>query len=207
MERDNIGDLLIFLAVARERSFTRAAATLGASKPVSSRTVRNLEARLGVRLLTRTTRSVASNEAGERVMQTVAPRLAEIESELSAVSEMGEMARGTVRITAVDYAIDTVLWPRLSPLLREHPQIKVEITIDYGLSDIVKDRFDIGVRWGDQVAKDMIAARIAPDMRSVIVAAPSYLQRYRPPQDLTNHNCITLRLATGGIYAWGTEQG
>ncbi|XAH22029.1 LysR family transcriptional regulator [Xylophilus sp. GW821-FHT01B05] len=205
MERDNIGDLLAFLAVARERSFTRAATKLGMSQSVLSRTVRNLEARLGVRLLTRTTRSVAPTEAGERLMQTVAPRLDEIESELAAVSELGDVAKGTVRITAIDYAIDTVLWPRLAPFLREYPEIKAEVKIDYGLSDIVKDRFDIGVRWGDQVAKDMIAVRIAPDVRSVIIAAPSYLQdRDAPqtPQDLMNHNCVTLRLASGGLYAW-----
>lgn len=205
MERDNIGDLLAFLAVARERSFTRAATKLGMSQSVLSRTVRNLEARLGVRLLTRTTRSVAPTNAGERLLQTVAPRLEEIESELAAVSELGDTPKGIVKITAIDYAIDTVLWPRLSPFLRSYPEIKVEVKIDYGLADIVVDRFDIGVRFGDQVAKDMIAVRVAPDVRSVIVASPSYLEgRELPktPADLMDHNCITLRLASGGLYAW-----
>lgn len=211
MPRENFNDLLAFIAVARERSFTRAAAQLGVSQSALSHTVRALETRLGLRLLTRTTRSVSPTEAGERLLQTVAPRFEEIEAELSAVTELGDKPTGTIRITATDYATKTVLWPRLSKVLREYPEIKVEIITDYGLSDIVADRYDIGVRNGDQVAKDMIAVRIAPDMRMAIVGSPAYLEQ-RPlpkmPQDLTTHNCINLRLPTlGGFYAWELKKG
>ncbi|WP_290871492.1 LysR family transcriptional regulator [Aquabacterium sp.] len=210
MARDSIGDLLAFLAVARERSFTRAAAQLGVSPSSLSHTIRALEARLGVRLLTRTTRSVAPTEAGERLMATVAPRLAEIEAEVAAVSDLGAQPSGSVRITAIDYAVDTVLWPRIAPLLAAHPGIRVEINSDYRMVDIVEERFDIGVRWGDQVAKDMIAVRIAPDMRQTIVATPAYLAAHgvpTSPQDLLKHACITLRLASsGGLYAWELEK-
>lgn len=164
-----------------------------------------------MRLLTRTTRSVAPTEVGERLLQSVAPRLEEIEAELAAVGELRDQPAGTIRITAIDYAADTVLWPRLAKLLPRYPELKVEISVDDGLSDIVADRFDIGVRWGDQGAKDMIAVRIAPDVRMVIVGAPAYLDA-RPapktPQDLMNHNCITLCLATsGGLYAWELKKG
>ncbi|WP_416049544.1 LysR family transcriptional regulator [Cupriavidus basilensis] len=211
MPRENFNDLLAFIAVARERSFTRAAAQLGVSQSALSHTVRALETRLGLRLLTRTTRSVSPTEAGERLLQTVAPRFEEIEAELTAVTELGDKPTGTIRITATDYATKTVLWPRLSKVLREYPEIKVEIITDYGLSDIVADRYDIGVRNGDQVAKDMIAVRIAPDMRMAIVGSPAYLEQ-RPlpktPQDLTTHNCINLRLPTlGGFYAWELKKG
>ena len=205
MPRDTISDVLAFLAVARERSFTRAAAKLGVSQSALSHTVRGLEERLGVRLLTRTTRSVSPTEAGERLLQTVAPRFEEIEAELNAVSELGGEAKGTIRITAIDSAVDQILWPRLAKLLSDYPELKVELSVDYGMIDIVAERYDIGVRWGDQVAKDMIAARIAPDQRMVIVGAPTYVAR-RPlpkePQDLLQHNCIALRLASGGLYAW-----
>lgn len=211
MPRENFNDLLAFIAVARERSFTRAAAQLGVSQSALSHTVRALETRLGLRLLTRTTRSVSPTEAGERLLQTVAPRFEEIEAELTAVTELGDKPTGTIRITATDYATKTVLWPRLSKVLRAYPEIKVEIITDYGLSDIVADRYDIGVRNGDQVAKDMIAVRIAPDMRMAIVGSPAYLEQ-RPlpktPQDLTTHNCINLRLPTlGGFYAWELKKG
>jgi len=183
MPRENFNDLLAFIAVARERSFTRAAAQLGVSQSALSHTIRALETRLGLRLLTRTTRSVAPTEAGERLLETVAPRFEEIEAELAAVTELRDMPTGTIRITATDY----------------------------GLSDIVADRYDIGVRNGDQVAKDMIAVRVGPDMRMAVVGTPAYLQKHaapRTPQDLIAHNCINLRLPThGGFYAWELRKG
>jgi len=212
MARDNdIGDLLAFLAVARERSFTRAAAKLGVSQSALSHTVRALEERLGVRLLTRTTRSVSPTEAGDRLLVTVAPRLEEIEAELMALRELRDQPAGTIRISALDYVIDTILWPRLAPVLRGYPDIRVEMLIDYGLTDIVAERFDLGVRLGEQVAQDMIAVPLGPASRMSIVGSPDYL-RERPaptsPQDLLTHDCITLRLPTyGGIYAWELEQG
>src|SRR6516165_4474340 len=165
MQRGNLNDLLVFRAVATERSFTRAAAKLGVSQSALSHTIRGLEERLGLRLLTRTTRSVAPTEAGERLLLTVGPRFEEIEAELQALSEFREKPAGTIRITTVDYAADTVLWPKLTKFLREYPDIKVEIITDYGLTDIVAQRYDAGVRAGEQVAKDMIAVRIGPDLR------------------------------------------
>jgi DNA-binding transcriptional LysR family regulator len=211
MQRGNLDDLLAFVAVARERSFTNAAAKLGVSQSALSHTIRELEERLGVRLLTRTTRSVSPTQAGERLLQTAGPRLEEIEAELAAVSELRERPAGTIRITATDYAADTILWPKLAKFLREYPDIKVEITIDYGLTDIVAQRFDAGVRAGEQVAKDMIAVRIGPEMRMAVVGAPSYFRKRsepKKPQDLIGHNCINLRLPThGGLYAWEFEKG
>jgi DNA-binding transcriptional LysR family regulator len=211
MRRENINDLLAFLAVARERSFTRAAAQLGVSQSALSHTIRGLEERLGLRLLTRTTRSVSPTEAGERLLHTAGPRFEEIEAELEAIGELREKPSGTIRITATDYAADTVLWPRLAKLLREYPDIRVEIVIDYGLTDIVAERYDAGVRLGEQVAKDMIAVRIGPDMRMAVVGAPSYFAKYpspSSPQELISHNCINLRLPThGGLYAWEFEKG
>ncbi|MGA7777184.1 MAG: LysR family transcriptional regulator [Paraburkholderia sp.] len=211
MPRENFNDLLAFIAVARERSFTRAAAQLGVSQSALSHTIRALETRLGLRLLTRTTRSVSPTEAGERLLQTIAPRFEEIEAELAAVTELRDKPAGTIRITATDYATKSILWPKLSKVLRKYPEIKVEIITDYGLADIVADRYDIGVRNGDQVAKDMIAVRIAPDMRMAVVGSPAYLEKHpRPktPQDLTQHNCINLRLPTlGGFYAWELKKG
>src|SRR5437016_5602795 len=211
MQRGNLDDLLAFLAVGRERSFTKAAAKLGVSQSALSHTIRELEARLGVRLLTRTTRSVSPTEAGERLLHTAGPRLEEIEAELAALSELREKPAGTIRITATDYAADTILWPKLTKFLRQYPDIKVEVIIDYGLTDIVAQRFDAGVRAGEQVAKDMIAVRIGPDMRMAVVGAPSYFrERSEPkkPQDLIGHNCINLRLPThGGLYAWEFEKG
>lgn len=211
MARDNLNDLQAFVIVAREKSFTRAAAQLGVSQPALSHTIRSLEARLGVRLLTRTTRSVATTEAGDRLLLTVAPRIEEIEAELEAVSELRDKPSGTVRITATDYAIQTLLLPGLSGLLNQYPDVKVEFIADYGLSDIVAQRYDIGVRLGDQLANGMIAVRIAPDSRLAIVGAPDYLAR-RPapktPQDLVSHDCINLRLPThGGLYAWELKKG
>jgi DNA-binding transcriptional LysR family regulator len=206
MARDNINDILVFIEVARERSFTRAAAKLGVTQSALSHIVRSLEARLGVRLLTRTTRSVSPTEAGERLLQNVAPRLEEIEAEIVAVSDLGDKPAGTIRITAIDHVINNVLWPRLAPVLLQYPDIHVEINSDYRMVDIAAERYDIGVRWGDQVEKDMIAVRMTPDVRMMIVASPSYFAHRPMPgsaQDLIKHNCIGLRLASrGGVYAW-----
>jgi len=211
MQRENFNDILAFLAVARERSFTRAAAKLGISQSALSHTISGLEARLGLRLLTRTTRSVSPTQAGERLLQTAAPRFEEIEGELKALSELRDKPAGTIRITATDYPADTILLPKLAKFLPQYRDIKVEIIIDYGLTDIVAQRYDAGVRWGEQVAKDMIAVRIGPDMRIAVVGAPSYFaKRSQPkkPQDLTDHICINLHLPTyGGLYAWEFEKG
>jgi DNA-binding transcriptional LysR family regulator len=211
MSRENINDLFAFLAVAQERSFTRAAGRLGISQSALSHTVRGLETRLGVRLLTRTTRSVSPTEAGERLMQTVQPRLEEIEQELAAISDLGDRPAGTIRITAIDHVIDSVLWPRLAPVLEKYPDVRVELSSDYRLVDVAAERFDIGVRYGDQVQKDMVAVRLTPDVRMTIVAAPRYFETHKPPltvQELARHNCITLRLSgSGGIYAWELRDG
>lgn len=210
MQRRDLIDLQAFLAVARERSFTKAAARLGVSQSALSHTMRELEERLGLRLLTRTTRSVSPTDAGERLLRTIAPRLEEIEAELRALADLRGNPAGTVRITAGEHAAQTVLWPKLSKLLRQYPEIKVELIVDYGLRDIVADRYDAGVRSGEQIAKDMIAVRIGPDMRMAAVGAPSYFaKRPRPkrPQDLTKHTCINLRLPThGNVYAWEFEK-
>lgn len=211
MAREHYSDLLALVAIARERSFTRAAAQLGVSQSMLSHTIRAMEARLGVRLLTRTTRSVSVTEAGERLLRVVMPRFENIESELRSIAEMGDALAGTVRLTATDHAIDTLLWPRLSPLLAEHPQIRVEIHSDYALTDIVAGRFDFGVRLGDGLSRDISAVRIAPDLRFAIVGAPAYLAGRPPvtgPQDLVRHDCINLRLPThGNLYAWELENG
>lgn len=211
MQRDRYNDLLAFIAVARERSFTRAAAQLGVSQSALSHTIRALEAKMGVRLLTRTTRSVAPTEAGERLMQNVAPRFQEIQAELAAVGELRDQPAGNVRITASENAAETVLWPRLAALLPKYPQIKVEITLDSRFADIVEDRYHMGVRLGDEVARDMSAVRIGPDMRFVIVGSPAYLARRPPPaapQDLAEHDCINLRLMSHGeLYAWELKNG
>ena len=211
MQRENFNDILAFLAVARERSFTKAAAQLGVSQSALSHAIRGLEARLGLRLLTRTTRSVSPTEAGERLVLTVAPRFEEIEAEMEALTEFREKPAGTIRITASEHAVNAILWPKLAKFLRHYSDINVEITVDHGLIDIVAQRYDAGVRSGEQVAKDMIAVRIGPDMRMAVVGAPSYFAKRSPPkkpQDLTDHKCINLRLATyGGLYAWEFESG
>jgi DNA-binding transcriptional LysR family regulator len=203
-------ELAAFTAVAKERSFTRAGAKLGVSPSALSQTIKGLEGRLGVRLLTRTTRSVAPTEAGERLLQTIAPRFEEIEQALVALAELRERPAGTIRITAGEHAARSVLQPALARLLPDYPDIRVEIVVDYGLVDIVAEGFDAGVRLGEQVAKDMIALRIGPDMRMVVVGAPAYFEgRERPltPQDLTDHNCINMRLPTyGGLFAWEFEK-
>ena len=211
MSRSNVNDLLAFLAVAKEQSFTRAAAKLGVSQSALSHTVRALEERLGLRLLTRTTRSVAPTEAGERLLRTIGPCFDEIDAELSAISELREKPSGSIRITSGEHAAYTILWPALEKFLPEYPDIKVEVIIDYGLTDIVAERYDAGVRTGENIAKDMVAVRIGPDMRMAVVGAPSYFKkRSKPktPQDLTSHSCINLRLPTyGGLYAWEFEKG
>ena len=211
MQRGHLDDLVAFVAVGRERSFTKAAAKLGVSQSALSHTIRELEARLDLRLLTRTTRSVAPTEAGERLLHTLGPRFEEIEAELAALSELREKPAGTIRITATEYAVDALLWPKLAKFLGRYPDIKVELFSDPALTDIVAQRFDAGVRAGEQVAKDMIAVRIGPDLRMAVVGAPAYFKtRAEPkrPQELIDHDCINLRLSTlGGLYAWEFEKG
>lgn len=210
MQRGSLDDLVALVAVARERSFTKAAAKLGLSQSALSQTIRQLETRIGVRLLTRTTRSVSLTEAGERLLGTVAPRLEEIEAELAAVGELRDKPAGTIRITAGDHAIRSIIWPKLEAFLPRYPDIKVELAIDYGLTDIVTERYDAGVRLGEQVAQDMIAVRVGPDIRFAAVGAKSYFAKRPPPQipqDLVAHSCINLRLPTyGGLYAWEFEK-
>ena len=210
MARTDLNDLVAFLAVARERSFTRAAAQLGVSQSALSQTVRGLEARLRLRLLTRTTRSVAPTEAGERLVRAAGPRLDEIDEALAGLSALRDKPAGTIRITAHDHALRAVLWPALERLLPDYPDIKVEIAVEQGLTDIVSGRFDAGVRLGEQVAKDMVAVRIGPDMRMAAVAAPWYFAGRQPPrvpQELAEHRCINLRLpASGALYAWEFEK-
>lgn len=211
MAREDINDLLAFVKVAREGSFTRAAALLGVSPSALSHAVRGLETRLGVKLLVSTTRSVSTTEAGERLYVNVAPRFEDIDAELAALGEFREKPAGTIRITSAEHAANTVLWPKLSAALRDYPDINVEITVDYTLADIVSQRYDAGVRVGDQVAKDMIAVRISPDMRMAVVGSPAYFanrQTPKHPQDLAAHDCINLRLPTyGGLLQWELAKG
>lgn len=210
MQKRDLTDLQAFLVVARERSFTKAAARLGVSQSALSHTVRELEERLGLRLLSRTTRSVAPTQAGERLVGTVGPRLEEIEAALVSLAALRDKPAGIIRITAGEHAAETVLWPALEKLVPQYPDLKVEVIVDYGLTDIVAERYDAGVRLGEQIARDMIAVRIGPDMRMAVVGAPSYFEkRSRPkqPQDLTDHVCVNLRLPTyGNVYAWEFER-
>jgi DNA-binding transcriptional LysR family regulator len=210
MQRKDVTDLLAFLTVAREGNFTRAAAKLGVSQSALSHTIRGLEERLKLRLLTRTTRSVSPTEPGERLLKTVGPRFDEIDAGLTALSELREKPAGTIRISAGEHSANRILWPALAQLLPDYPDIHVEIIVDYGLTDIVAERYDAGVRIGEQVAKDMIAVRIGPDMRMAVVGAPRYFAARKPPrtpQELTGHSCINLRLPTyGGLYAWEFEK-
>ena len=210
MLKDNFNDLLSFMVVARERSFTRAAAQLGVSQSALSHAMRNLEARLEVRLLTRTTRSVAPTEAGEQLLMRLSPHLLEIEQELTALRDTRDRPAGNIRLTAGEHAMSAVLWPVLKPFMAQYPDINVEVTVDNGLTDIVDGRFDAGVRLGEQVAKDMIAVRIAPDMRMAVVGSAEYLQRFgvpETPEQLDQHRCINMRLPTrGGLYAWEFER-
>lgn len=207
---ENLNDLLAFVAVATDRSFTKAAARLGMSQASLSRTIRRFEEQIGLRLLNRTTRSVAPTEAGERLLLAIAPRLDEISAELMALGELRERPAGTVRITCSERAAETVLWPRLATLLPGYPDLKVEIFIDHSFTDIAAERFDAGVRLGESVEKDMIAVRIGPDVRMVPVVAPAYLEddpTPQTPQELVAHRCINLRLSTsGGLYAWEFEK-
>jgi len=210
MPKGSLDDLRALVAVARERSFTKAAAKIGVSQSALSQTIRQLEARLGVRLLTRTTRSVSPTEAGERLLRSVEPRFEEIDIELASIAELREKPAGRIRITATEYAIEAILLPKLARLMRLYPDIKIEMMVDYGLADIVTERYDAGVRSGEQVAKDMIAVRIGPDLRMAVVGAPSYFKS-RPapkrPPDLIGHNCINLRLPThDNVYAWEFER-
>lgn len=210
MSSDNLNDLAAFIAVAEECNFTRAAKRLGVSQSALSQTVRQLEARLGVRLLTRTTRQVVPTEAGMRLLGSVGPRIEEIQHALMQLSALREKPSGTIRLTATENAAESVLWPAISRLVADYPDIKVEVMIDYGLTDIVKDRFEAGVRPGGMIAKDMIALRIGPPMRMAVAGAPAYFADHpRPvtPKDLVEHRCINLRLSGhGGLYAWEFER-
>ncbi|AEH81505.1 LysR family transcriptional regulator [Sinorhizobium meliloti] len=210
MLREDVKDLLWFIEVAREQSFTKAAATLGTSQSTLSHTIKQLEARLGVRLLTRTTRSVATTEAGERLLQSLAPRFEGIEADLADLVAFREKPSGTVRLTLSDHALQTTVWPKLSRILADNPDVKVELYSDNGMRNIVEERFDAGVRLGESVDKDMIAVRIGPDWRLRAVASPEYLARHgipETPQDLVSHVCINTRQATwGGFYAWEFEK-
>ncbi|MQV21424.1 LysR family transcriptional regulator [Sinorhizobium meliloti] len=210
MLREDVKDLLWFIEVAREQSFTKAAANLGTSQSTLSHTIKQLEARLGVRLLTRTTRSVATTEAGERLLQSLAPRFEGIEADLADLVAFREKPSGTVRLTLSDHALQTTVWPKLSRVLSDNPDVKVELYSDNGMRNIVEERFDAGVRLGESVDKDMIAVRIGPDWRLRAVASPEYLARRgipNTPQDLVSHVCINTRQATwGGFYAWEFEK-
>jgi len=210
MARENLNDLLAFVTVARERSFTRAASKLGVSPSALSHTLRGLEARLRVRLLNRTTRSVSATQAGERLLLNLTPHFEEIESELDALSEFRDTPSGTIRITSGDHAANTILWPKLAKFLPKYPDIKVEIVVEYALTDIVAQRYDAGVRMGEQVASGMIGVPIGPELRMAVIGAPSYFSKRgvpNMPQDLTRHICINMRLPTlGGLYAWEFER-
>jgi DNA-binding transcriptional LysR family regulator len=206
MQRRDLTDMLWFLAVAEERSFTRAAARLGTSQPTLSQAIKQLEARMGLRLLTRTTRSVAPTEAGERLLQALAPRIAGLETDIDALMAIRDKPSGTIRITLSDHALETVVWPKLRHLMRDYPDIRLELNSDNGFRNIVEERFDAGVRLGESLDKDMIAVRIGPDWRLVAVGSPDYFARHpapRHPQELVNHVCINQRqIRSGGLYAW-----
>ena len=206
MAKEDFNDLLWFLAVAYERSFTRAAAKLGVAQSTLSHTIKRLETRMGIRLLARTTRHVALTEAGERLRQSLAPRIAEIEADITALMEFRDKPSGTVRITLSDHALESVVWPKLRPVLTAYPDVKLELNMDSGFRNIVEDGFDAGVRLGESVEKDMIAIRIGPDWRMVAVASPRYFAAHpvpKHPRDLIGHTCINMRQASaGGLYAW-----
>ena len=206
MQRQDLNDMLWFMAVAEERSFTRAAARLGTSQSTLSHTIKRLEQRLGFRLLTRTTRSVSPTEAGERLLRTLVPHIHDIENEVDALTAFRDKPSGLVRITLSDHAYGWIVWPKLKPILHEYPDIKIEFSVDNGFRNIVEERFDAGVRLGENLDKDMIAVRISPDWRLVAVASPEYLIQHSPPetpQDLVHHDCINHRQSrSGGLYAW-----
>jgi DNA-binding transcriptional LysR family regulator len=210
MRREELGSLAMFLAVAEERSFTRAAAKLGVSQSALSHSMRKLEARLGLRLLTRTTRSVAPTDAGERLIATLRPALDEIDAGIASLTELRERPAGTIRITTSEHAARTLLWPAVDRLTAEYPDIEVELKVESGFTDIVAERFDAGVRLGERLEQDMIAVRIGPKLRMATVGAPAYFDRRgKPatPHDLAGHACINLRMASGSLYAWEYEQG
>jgi DNA-binding transcriptional LysR family regulator len=211
MMRENAGDLVAFLTVARAGSFTRAAVQLGITQPALSHAVKELERRLGVRLLSRTTRSVSTTEAGEKLLRSIAPHFDGIEAGLSALTEMREKPAGTVRITTGDHQAEAYLMPAVTRLLPVYPDLRVEISVNLGMVDIVADRFDAGIRLGETIAQDMVAVRIGPDMRMAVVGSPAYVKSRRSPRtphDLAEHNCINLRLPTfGGPYVWEFEKG
>ncbi|MGJ4947809.1 LysR family transcriptional regulator [Bradyrhizobium sp. HKCCYLS20291] len=211
MNRDDASDLIAFLAVARERNFTRAAAKLGMTQSALSQIIRGLEERLGIRLLNRTTRSVTPTQAGERLFLSVGPKFADMDTDLAELSRFREKPAGTVRLTATEYAAAEILLPALRKILPRYPDIHVEVIVDYGLTNIVAQQVDAGIRPGELVAKDMIAVRVSPDLRMAVVASPAYFaDRKRPktPQELTQHNCLNLRLPThgGSLYAWEFEK-
>ncbi len=210
MARTDLNQLTWFQAVAEERSFTKAAARLGVAQSTLSHTIKQLEARMGIRLLTRTTRNVATTAAGERLLQTLAPRIAEIEEEIAALTALHDKPSGTVRLTLSDHALESVVWPKLKPVLRDYPDISVELLLDNSFRNIVEEGYDAGVRLGESVEQDMIAVRIGPDWRLVAVASPNYLAaRATPahPRELVGHICINMRQETsGGLYAWEFEK-
>lgn len=210
MPRHNLNELLYFVTVAREGSFTRAAAVLGITQSAISQTISGLEKRLRIRLLTRTTRSVSPTQAGARLVQAIGHRFDEIESELDALTALRDKPAGTVRITCGDHVLRSNLLPRLTPLLRDYPDIKMEFDVSYGFRDIVADRFDAGVRLGESIDKDMIAMPIGPSLRMAAVASPAYFAKNlmpKTPRDLLSHRCINLRFPThGGLYAWEFER-
>jgi len=211
MDRRELTDMLWFMAVAEERSFTKAASRLGTSQSTISHTIKQLEARLGLRLLTRTTRSVSPTEAGERLLRALAPRIQDIEADIDALMAIRDKPSGTVRLTLSDHAFNWIVWPRLEPVLRDYPDIHVEFSVDNGFRNIVEERFDAGVRLGESLDKDMIAVRIGPDWRLVAVASPDYFARHpepQTPQDLVGHNCMNHRQSRpGGLYAWEFAKG
>ncbi len=211
MNRQDLTDMLWFMAVAEERSFTKAAARLGTSQPTLSHTIKQLEARLGLRLLTRTTRNVAPTEAGERLLRALAPRIDDLETDIDALMEIRDKPSGTIRITLSDHALESVVWPKLRPVMRDYPDIKVELNSDNGFRNIVEERFDAGVRLGESVDKDMIAVRIGPDWRLVAVGAPDYFARHPAPahpEALVHHTCINQRqIRAGGLYVWEFAKG
>ncbi|MBC9245311.1 LysR family transcriptional regulator [Paracoccus sp. 11-3] len=210
MPRTDFNDLMWFRVVAEEQNFTRAAAKLGVAQSTLSHTIKRLETRMGIRLLTRTTRNVAPTQAGGRLLATLAPRLTEIEDEIATLMEFRDTPSGEVRLTLSDHALNTVVWPKLAPVLAEYPDIQVEFSLDTGFRNIVEDGFDAGVRLGESVEKDMIAVRIGPDWRMLAVASPGYAAAHglpRHPEELLAHNCVRMRQATrGGIYAWEFEK-
>jgi len=210
MKREDLIDMLWFMAVAEERSFTKAAARLGTSQSTLSHTIKRLETRMGLRLLTRTTRSVSPTEAGEKILRSLAPRLSEIEQDIDAVLEVRDKPSGTVRITLSDHALESVVWPKLQPVIKDFPDIKIELNANDGFINIVEERFDAGVRLGESLDKDMIAVRISPDWRLIAVGSPAYFKTHgfpQQPQELVSHKCINQRqIRSGGLYAWEFEK-